>query len=61
MLIIQVLQSSKCKRPSYIAGPTVGLLEVMKRLGMREEDVKRIIYRLGSSLLSEHEKLFDRY
>jgi hypothetical protein len=33
----------------------------MKRLGMREEDVKRIIYRLGSSLLSEHEKLFDRY
>lgn len=37
------------------------LLEVMKTFGISEEDVKRIIYRLGTSLLSEHEKLFDRY
>ena len=33
----------------------------MKTFGMRSEDWKRIIYRIGSLLLSEHEKLFGSY
>jgi hypothetical protein len=36
-------------------------LEVTKTFGISEEDGKRIIYRLGSLLLSEHEKLFGGY
>ena len=36
-------------------------LEAMKRFGISAEDAKRIIYRLGDSLLSEHEKLFGSY
>jgi hypothetical protein len=36
-------------------------LEAMKTFGTSVEDGKRIIYRLGSLLLSEHEKLFGRY
>jgi hypothetical protein len=36
-------------------------LEAMKTFGTSAEDGKRIIYRLGSLLLSEHEKLFRRY
>ena len=36
-------------------------LEVMKTFGISAEDGKRIIYRLGSLLLSEHEKLFGSY
>jgi hypothetical protein len=36
-------------------------LEVMKTFGIRTEDGKRIIYRLGSLLLSEYEKLFGSY
>ena len=33
----------------------------MKTFGISVEDGKRIIYRLGSLLLSEPEKLFGRY
>ena len=33
-------------------------LEAMKTFGISSEDGKKIIYRLGSLLLSEHEKLF---
>ncbi len=33
-------------------------LEDMKTFGTSAADGKRVIYRLGSSLLSEHEKLF---
>jgi hypothetical protein len=33
-------------------------LEAMKTFGISSEDGKKIIYRLGSSLLSEHKKLF---
>jgi hypothetical protein len=33
----------------------------MKAFGISAEDGKRIIYRLGSLLLSEHEKLFGSY
>lgn len=36
-------------------------LESMKTFGISAEDGKRIIYRLGSLLLSEHEKLFGSY
>jgi hypothetical protein len=36
-------------------------LEAMKTFGISAEDGKRIIYRLGSLLLSEHEKLFGSY
>ena len=36
-------------------------LESMKTFGIGAEDGKRIIYRLGSLLLSEHEKLFGSY
>ena len=36
-------------------------LESMKTFGIGTEDGKRIIYRLGSLLLSEHEKLFGSY
>jgi len=36
-------------------------LEAMKTFGTSAEDGKRIIYRLGSLLLSEHEKLFGSY
>ena len=38
-------------------------LEAMKTFGIsaEDEDGKRIIYRLGSLLLSEHEKLFGSY
>ncbi len=36
-------------------------LEVMKTFGISAEDCKRIIYRMDSSLLSEHEKLFGSY
>jgi hypothetical protein len=36
-------------------------LEAMKTFGIRTEDGKRIISRLGSLLLSEHEKLFGSY
>ncbi len=36
-------------------------LETMKTFGISAEDGKRIIYRLGSLLLSEHEKLFGSY
>jgi hypothetical protein len=36
-------------------------LEAMKTFGISTEDGKRIIYRLGSLLLSEHEKLFGSY
>ena len=36
-------------------------LEDMKTFGISAEDGKRIIYRLGNSLLSEHEKLFGSY
>jgi hypothetical protein len=36
-------------------------LEAMKTFGISAEDGKRIIYRLGSLLLSEHEKLFGIY
>jgi hypothetical protein len=36
-------------------------LEVMKTFGTSAEDGKRIIYRLGSLLLSQHEKLFGSY
>jgi hypothetical protein len=32
----------------------------MKKFGISAEDGKRIIYRLGSLLLSEHEKWFGR-
>ena len=33
----------------------------MKTFGISTEDGKRIIYRLGSLLLSEYEKLFGSY
>ena len=36
-------------------------LEVMTTFGINTEDGKRIIYRLGSLLLSEYEKLFGSY
>ncbi len=36
-------------------------LETMKTFRRSAEDGKRIIYRLGSLLLSEHEKLFGSY
>ena len=36
-------------------------LAAMKTFGISAEDGKRIIYRLGNLLLSEHEKLFGRY
>ena len=36
-------------------------LETMKTFGISSEDGKRIIYRLGSLLLLEHEKLFASY
>ena len=36
-------------------------LEDMKSFGISAEDGKRIIYSLGSLLLSEHEKLFGSY
>ncbi len=36
-------------------------LEAMNTFGISAEDGKRIIYRLGSLLLSEHEKLFGSY
>ena len=36
-------------------------LDVMKTFGFRAEVYERIIYRMGISLLSEHEKLFDSY
>ena len=36
-------------------------LEAMKTFGISSEDGKKIIYRLGSSLLSEHEKFFGSY
>ena len=36
-------------------------LEAMKTFGISAEDGKRIIDRLGSLLLSEHEKLFGSY
>ncbi len=36
-------------------------LESMKTFGISAEDGKRITYRLGSILLSEHEKLFGSY
>ena len=36
-------------------------LEVMKTFGISTEDGKRIIYRLCSLLLSEHEKVFGSY
>ena len=32
-----------------------------RTFGISAEDGKRIIYRLGSSLLSEHEKMFGSY
>ena len=38
-----------------------GLNAAMKTFGISAEDGKRIIYRLGSLLLSEHEKLFGSY
>jgi hypothetical protein len=36
-------------------------LEAMKTFGISAEDGKRIIYRLGSLLRSEHEKLFGSH
>ena len=36
-------------------------LGAMKTFGIRSEDGKKITYRLDSSLLSEHEKLFGSY
>ncbi len=36
-------------------------LEAMTTFGISAEDGKRTIYRLGSLLLSEHEKLFGSY
>jgi hypothetical protein len=36
-------------------------LETMKTFGISTVDGKRIIYSLGSLLLSEHEKLFGSY
>ena len=36
-------------------------LAAMKTFGISAEDGKRIIYRLGNLLLSEHEKLFGSY
>jgi hypothetical protein len=36
-------------------------LEAMNTFGISAEDGKRIIYRLGSLLLSEHEKLIGSY
>ncbi len=36
-------------------------LEAMKTFGISTEDGKRIIYRIGSLLLSEYEKLFGSY
>ncbi len=36
-------------------------LEVMTTFGLNTEDGKRIIFRLGSLLMSEHEKLFGNY
>ncbi len=36
-------------------------LEAMKTFGIRAEDGKRIIYRVGSLLLSDNEKLFGTY
>ena len=36
-------------------------IEVMKTFWINTEDGKSIIYRLGSALLSEHEKLFGSY
>ena len=38
-----------------------GWIESMKTFGISTEDGKRIIYRLGTSLLSEHEKLIGIY
>jgi hypothetical protein len=35
--------------------------ESIPTLWISAKDVKRIVHRLGSTLLSEHEKLFDRY
>ena len=35
-------------------------LESLKTFGISTEDGKKIIYRLGDTLLSEHEKLFSR-
>jgi hypothetical protein len=36
-------------------------LETMKSFGIDTEDGKRIIYRISSLLVSEHEKLFGSY
>jgi hypothetical protein len=35
--------------------------ETLRIFGIGKEDTKRIITRLGHTLLNEHEKLFDRY
>ncbi len=37
------------------------LLETLRTFGIGKEDGKRIICRLGCTLLNEHEKLFGRY
>jgi hypothetical protein len=36
-------------------------LETLRIFGIGKEDGKRIIGRLGHTLLDEHEKVFDRY
>ena len=36
-------------------------LESLKTFGISAEEGKRIIHRLGGTLLSEHEKLFGSY
>jgi hypothetical protein len=36
-------------------------IETIKSFGIRTEDGKRVIYRLGGLLLSEYEKLFGSY
>ena len=38
-----------------------GAIESLKTFGISAEEGKRIIHRMGDTLLSENEKLFDRY
>jgi len=53
--------STSSGRTALGQGKRVEWLESMKTFGISAEDGKRIIYRLGSLLLSEHEKLFGSY
>ena len=49
------------RRPAFGQASEREWLEAMKTFGIGVEDGQRIIYRLGSLLLSEHEKLFGSY